>query len=85
MLPSQCVQGLNTGRPRDVTATDCDVSNSQGIPKPTQPKLNKLDLRIYVHVDNHQNRLEICRKNSEKNILTQNDVSVDFDNSNSAN
>ena len=74
MPPSRRVQGLY--RLRDVTAADCDVSSSQGFPKPRQPKPNKLNFRINPCSDNHQNRLDIYRKNSEINVLTQNNVSV---------
>ena len=77
MPPSRRVQGLY--RLRDVTAADCDVSSSQGFPKPRQPKPNKLNFRINPCSDNHQNRLDIYRKNSEINVLTQNNVSVFFD------
>ena len=51
---SRRVHGLY--RLRDVTATDCDVSSSQGFPKPRQPKPNKLSFRINPRPDNHQNQ-----------------------------
>ena len=54
MLPSRRAQCLY--RLRDVTATDCDVSSSQGFPKPRQPKPNKLSFRLNLHSDNHQNQ-----------------------------